>query len=146
MINIKIKKLQSSAKIPILATEGSSGYDIYASNEQELIIKSNDKMLVPTGIAFEIPKNFEIQVRSRSGLALKKGVIVFNAPGTIDSDYRGELKIILFNVNKDDFIVTKNMRIAQIVCQKIENIHWEESNILEESNRNNGGFGSTGHN
>lgn len=144
MVKIKIRRINSSIKIPLLATEGSSGYDVYAMLDSKLIIKPLERQLITTGISFEIPQDFEIQIRSRSGLAWKNGVVVLNAPGTIDSDYRGELKIILINLSNENFTVTPNMRIAQIVCQKVEKIDWEDSDNLATSDRHDGGFGSTG--
>lgn len=133
-----------SLPIPSYQTEGSSGMDIHAFVEKSLIIKPGEWKLIPTGFAIQIPSGYEIQVRPRSGLALKYGVTVLNAPGTIDSDYRGEIAIILINHSKIDFTVKQGDRIAQLIVQKVAKLEIDQSLQLEGSERGSGGFGSTG--
>ena len=135
---------QSSNSLPDYATAGASGVDIRAFVEQPVELKPLERALVPTGLFIEIPKGYEAQVRPRSGLAIKQGITCLNSPGTIDSDYRGEIKIILINLSGEVQVVHNGDRIAQMVIQKIEKLNWEEVAILSETTRNNGGFGSTG--
>ncbi|KJW05683.1 dUTP diphosphatase [Rickettsia argasii] len=142
---VKIKKLESfSGSLPEYATEHSAGMDLIAANEQPITIKAGAIQLIPTGIAIALPDSFEAQIRPRSGLAVKHGITVANSPGTVDADYRGEIKVILINLGKEDFIIEKGMRIAQMIIAKYERILWEESNSLIETMRGSGGFGSTG--
>jgi len=143
MINIKFKKLTHTAHTPQKMTEHSSGFDLYADVD-ELIIQPKDVALIQTGISLEIPQGYEAQVRPRSGLAATHKIGVLNSPGTIDADYRGEVKVILFNFGNESFTVTMNMRIAQMVFAKVEQAELEESASLEETERNDGGFGHTG--
>ena len=141
----KIQKLENFfGSLPEYATEHSAGMDLIAANKQPIIIKIGEIQLIPTGIAIALPDSFEAQIRPRSGLAVKHGITVANSPGTIDSDYRGEIKVILINLGKEDFIIEKGMRIAQMIISKYERILWKESNTLEETVRGSGGFGSTG--
>ncbi|MBQ3376817.1 MAG: dUTP diphosphatase [Synergistaceae bacterium] len=128
--------------LPEYATQGSSGVDLRAS--EDYIIKSGERALVATGIRLAIPAGYEVQVRPRSGLALKHGIIIPNSPGTIDSDYRGEVKVILMNLGREDFIIKAGDRIAQMVLAPVAKISWEERAELEETARGAGGFGSTG--
>ena len=144
MTKIQIKKLSNEVLTPKYETPGSSGMDIAAYIDKDIIIKSGDKALVPTGFSLSIPQGYEIQIRPRSGLAVKKGITVLNTPGTIDSDYRGEIKIILINLGKDEFTVKNSERIAQMVVCPIQQVIIEEVNELSETNRGIGGFGSTG--
>lgn len=142
---VKIKKLENfSDSLPEYATEHSVGMDLIAANEQPITIKAGEIQLIPTGIAIALPDSFEAQIRPRSGLTVKYGITVANSPGTIDADYRGEIKVILINLGKEDFIIEKGMRIAQMIIAKYERILWEESSTLEETMRGSGGFGSTG--
>ena len=146
-IELKIKRLSEEfADIPLPAytTEGSSGMDIRAAVINKEIIHSGKVKLIPTNITVEIPKGFEIQVRPRSGLAAKNGIGVLNSPGTIDSDYRGEIKIILFNFGDDDFTVKRGDRIAQLVLAKTYSAKIVVSSDLLETKRGDGGFGHTG--
>jgi len=145
-INVKIKFIpqNKNLKIPKYATEGSSGADIYADILEDIIIKPSKTTLIPTGIFMEIPFGFEIQIRPRSGLALKNGITLPNTPGTIDSDYRGELKIIVHNLSKEDFILKIGERIAQMVLMPVYKINWKTVDSLDETERNHGGFGHTG--
>ena len=143
----KIKKLENfdnSHSLPFYATEGSAGMDICAMVEEEIVIKAGEMDIVPTGLSIELPNGYEAQVRPRSGLAIKHGVTVLNSPGTIDSDYRGEIKVILINLGKTDFTVRKGDRIAQMVINKFEKVEWQLSDELEETKRGEGGFGHTG--
>ena len=144
MVKVLIKKLNSSIKIPSYKTEGSSGMDLVANIEEPIKISPGNTSLIPTGIFIAIPKNFEIQIRPRSGLAAKNNISVLNTPGTIDSDYRGELKIILINLGKKDFIIKKNDRVAQMILAPVVKAEFEEVSELPETVRGEGGFGSTG--
>lgn len=144
-IKVNIKKLEHSVDIlPIYATEHSSGIDLIAANIEPIIIQPNKVKLVPTGICIALPSYLEAQIRPRSGLALNHGVTVLNSPGTIDADYRGEIKVILINHFPKDFIIMRGMKIAQMVIARYEQILWEEVEILSETSRGVGGFGSTG--
>jgi len=143
MIRILIKKLNENAKLPQKMTEHSAGYDVYSCNDEDILLKSKSLELIPTGFSVAIPKNYEIQIRPRSGLVLKHQIGVLNSPGTIDADYRGEVKIILYNYSDRDFVVTKHMRIAQMVISKHFNADFHEVNMLPKSNRDKGGFGHT---
>jgi dUTP pyrophosphatase len=128
--------------IPTRATEGSAGYDIRALHND--VIVPMTRAVIPTGIFLEIPKRFEAQVRSRSGLAAKHGVFVLNSPGTIDSDYRGEIKVILFNSGTENFVITAGDRIAQLVFATVQDARFIETEITVTTQRGDGGFGSTG--
>ncbi|MFU7500447.1 MAG: dUTP diphosphatase [Candidatus Tisiphia sp.] len=145
-MNIKIKKLEHSVDIlPSYATEHSAGMDLIAANIEPITIKSQEVKLVPTGICIALPSHLEAQIRPRSGLALKHGVTVLNSPGTIDADYRGEIKVILINHHpKEDFVIERGMKIAQMVIARYEQILWDEVDSLDETSRGSGGFGSTG--
>lgn len=135
---------QSNNPLPDYATTGSSGVDIRAHLEQPITIQPSERMLVPTGIFVEIPVGYEIQIRPRSGLAIKQGITCLNTPGTIDADYRGEIKVILINLSADAQIIQPGDRIAQMVLQKVERIEWHVTEQLNETDRGSGGFGSTG--
>lgn len=142
---MKVKVMNmSSNELPQYATELAAGMDVRAANDEPIVLKPLQRVLVPTGLFVEIPAGHEIQVRPRSGLAAKKGVTVLNAPGTIDADYRGEIRVILVNLSSDDFVIERGERIAQLVLARHERMEWEESGSLEESARGAGGFGSTG--
>ena len=144
MVKILIKKLNPEAKIPLYKTEGSSGMDLTAFVDNSIKIKPNSSELIPTGISIAIPEDTEIQIRPRSGLAAKSNISVLNTPGTIDSDYRGELKIILFNHGTNDFVVNNGDRIAQMVLMPVLKASFEEVENLPETIRGSRGFGSTG--
>ena len=144
MTKILIKKLNKNAIIPKYETQGASGLDLKACLEKKIILKPGEKSLIPTGIALSIPRNYEVQVRPRSGLAFKNSLTVLNTPGTIDSDYRGEIKVLLINLGKISFEVTHGLRIAQMVPCPIIQIDLEEVKNLDDTNRGEGGFGSTG--
>lgn len=144
---MKVKIINTSAyPTPEYKTEGSAGMDLYANTTFETTIAPLQRVLVPTGIYIELPKGYEAQVRPRSGLAAKNGITVLNTPGTIDSDYRGEIKVILVNLSNEDFVLKPGERIAQMVVAKHERVEWEEVQVLEETERGDGGFGSTGKN
>ena len=142
-MNIKIKNT-SNNDLPKYETKFSSGLDLKAFTSDNIILKSNDISLIKTGLFIEIPEGFDAQIRPRSGLALKYGITVLNSPGTIDSDYRGEIGVILVNLSKNDFVIKNGDRIAQIVFSKFEKINWVDVNDLSHTNRGGGGFGSTG--
>ena len=144
MTKIQIKKLSKDVLTPKYETSGSSGMDIAAYIEGDIIINPGDKALIPSGFSLSIPKGYEVQIRPRSGLAAKKSITVLNTPGTIDADYRGELKIILINHSKEKFSVKKGERIAQMVVCPVTQAQLEEVEELSVTNRGAGGFGSTG--
>ena len=144
MVKVLIKKLNSSIKIPSYKTEGSSGMDLVANIEEPIKISPGNTSLIPTGIFIAIPKNFEIQIRPRSGLAAKNNISVLNTPGTIDSDYRGEIKIILFNHGNSEFIINNKDRVAQMILTPIQKMELEDVENLPDTIRGRGGFGSTG--
>ena len=144
MVKILVKKFDKNIKLPTYKTSGSSGMDLVAYIKNKITIDPGKTVMIPTGIAVAIPKNYEIQIRPRSGLAAKKGISVLNTPGTVDSDYRGEIKIILINLSKKLFVVKSGDRIAQmILCPVIKAILKEVKN-LPKTVRDTGGFGSTG--
>ena len=144
MTKIQIKKLSNEVQTPKYETDGSSGMDLTASIENEVKIEPGKTKLVPTGISLSIPNNFEIQLRPRSGLAAKHQISILNTPGTIDADYRGELKVILINLGEKTFIIEKGLRIAQMVLCPVIKANLKEVNELEKTERGTGGFGSTG--
>ena len=144
MVKVLVKKLDPRVKLPSYKTEGSSGMDLMAFIENSIKISPNSSVLVPTGLSVAIPNDVEIQIRPRSGLAAKSNISVLNTPGTIDSDYRGEIKVILFNHGNKDFKINNNDRIAQMILTPVIKMDLEETNELPESIRGGGGFGSTG--
>lgn len=142
---MKVKVINRSANaLPAYSTEFSAGMDVRADISEAIVLEPLKRAMVPTGLYLEIPAGFEVQVRPRSGLAAKHGVTVLNTPGTIDADYRGEVKVILVNLSDQAFTIEPAERIAQIVLAKHEKIEWEEAEELSESGRGAGGFGSTG--
>ena len=144
MIKIQIKKLSDSVTIPKYETPGSSGMDIAAHITNNIIINPGEKALVSTGFSIAIPKGYEVQIRPRSGLAAKRNITVLNTPGTIDADYRGEIKVILINHGKEKFIIKNGERIAQMVVCPVIQAGLEEVKELSDTSRGSGGFGSTG--
>ena len=144
MVKVLVKKLNSLAKLPSYKTDGASGMDLMACIEKPISLEPGKSCLVPTGLSVAFSEKYEIQIRPRSGLAAKNSISVLNTPGTIDSDYRGELKIILFNHSNENFIIKNNDRVAQMVLTPIVKMELEEINELPNSNRGDGGFGSTG--
>ena len=141
MVKVLIKKLKSSVQLPSYKTSGASGMDLMAFIEEPIKLKPGKSCLVPTGLSVAFSKEYEIQIRPRSGLAAKKNISVLNTPGTIDSDYRGELKIILFNHGSENFMINNNDRVAQMVLTPIIKMELEEKNELPETIRGKGGFG-----
>ena len=145
-INIAIKRLDhaQTLDLPFYGTEFSAGLDLSAAIDAEVTLKPFERALIPTGFSYAFPNGFEGQVRPRSGLALKHGITVLNTPGTIDSDYRGEVKVILINLGQEDFTITSGMRIAQLVIASVQQVNLVEMEVLEASTRDVFGFGSTG--
>jgi dUTP pyrophosphatase len=141
---LRIQRLRSSATLPVRATEGAAGLDLHADLDAEVVLSPGARVLVPTGLAIALPTGHEGQVRPRSGLAAKFGVTVLNAPGTIDEDYRGEVKVILIHHGTEPFTIRHGERIAQLVVAKVERVAIEEVTSLSATERGAGGFGSTG--
>ena len=144
MVKVLLKKLDSSVELPSYKTDGASGMDLMAFINEPINLKPYTSCLVPTGISVAFSGEFEIQIRPRSGLAAKNSISVLNTPGTIDSDYRGEIKIILFNHGNKDFVISNNDRIAQMILTPVVKMELEEIESLPETIRGEGGFGSTG--
>lgn len=146
MLDISIKILDNAKglEIPAYATQGSAGMDLRAAIDADIIIKPGERVLIGCGFSLAIPYPFEGQIRSRSGLALKHGIMVLNSPGTIDSDYRGEIKVLLANFSDEDFTVERGMRIAQLVINKFERANLVVADHLDDTSRAQGGYGSTG--
>ena len=145
-ISVQVTRLPHGERfdLPKYETHGSAGMDLVAAISDAIHIKPGERILVPTGIAIAVPRNYEAQVRSRSGLAIRNGISCLNAPGTIDSDYRGEIKVILINLGSVDFVVEPGMRIAQIIFAPVTHITWQPVKALPETERGGGGFGHTG--
>lgn len=145
-LKIRIEQTEASRDIPLPAhaTLGSAGADLHAVIEDSVTLLPGDRVLISTGLKMSLPMGYEAQIRSRSGLAWKNGLIVLNAPATIDSDYRGEVKVILANFGQESFVIERGMRIAQLVIAKHETIEWQPVDSLDSTQRNEGGFGSTG--
>ncbi len=142
---MKIKVINKSKhELPSYATGAAAGMDLRANISEPIVLKSLERTLVATGLFIELPVGYEAQIRPRSGLAFKNGLTVLNSPGTIDADYRGEIKVILVNLSKEDFTINDGERVAQMVIAKHEQAEWQEVQVLEESTRGEGGFGSTG--
>jgi len=144
MVKILVKRLDSKVKIPEYKTSGSSGMDLMAFVESSIKIAPNTLELIPTGLTIAIPQDLEIQIRPRSGLAAKNNISVLNTPGTIDSDYRGEIKIILFNHGNKEFVINNKDRVAQMILMPVHKMDLEEVENLPDTLRGKGGFGSTG--
>ncbi|NPA32335.1 MAG: dUTP diphosphatase [Aquificae bacterium] len=144
VVKVKLLPHGEGLGLPSYATPGSSGLDLRAAVEEPVVLKPFSRALIPTGIVLEIPEGYEGQVRPRSGLALKHGITVLNAPGTIDSDYRGEVKVILINLGREEFVVTRGERIAQLVIAPVVRAKLVPSDELSRTDRGSGGFGSTG--
>lgn len=148
-MNIKIRIARTTTGItdvplPAYSTANASGMDIHAAVDHDILVSLGETVLIPTGFSIEVPKGFEAQVRPRSGLAIKHGITILNSPGTIDADYRGEVKIILTNLGKKEFIIKRGDRIAQLVIAPVVQAQWEEVDSLDETDRGAGGFGHTG--
>ena len=144
MARVLIKKLNPDVELPVYKTSGASGMDLMAFTDEPIKIMPNSSYLVPTGLSMAFSEDFEVQIRPRSGIAAKKSVTVLNTPGTIDSDYRGEIKIILFNHGKEDFIINNKDRVAQMILTPVIKMELEETDNLPNTLRGEGGFGSTG--
>jgi dUTP pyrophosphatase len=146
MIKLRVRRLPAAHGLPLpaAASAGSSGCDLRAALDAEVVLRPGERLLVPTGLAIEIPPGWEGQVRPRSGLALRHGIGMVNAPGTIDSDYRGEVGVLLINLGAEPFTLRRGDRIAQLVIARVESVEWEEAEALDGSERGEGGFGSTG--
>ena len=144
MAKVLIKKLDTTVELPSYKTDGASGMDLMAFIKKPITLKPNSSCLVPTGLSVAFSKDFEIQIRPRSGLAAKNSISILNTPGTIDSDYRGELKVILFNHGNKDFLINNKDRIAQMILTPVVKMDLEEIDNLPETIRGEGGFGSTG--
>lgn len=142
---MKVKVINKSRHaLPEYATSLSAGLDLRANLDEPIVLGSLQRVLVPTGLFISLPEGYEAQVRPRSGLSAKKGITVLNSPGTIDADYRGEIKVILVNLSQEPFLVEDGERIAQMVVARHEQIQWEQVEVLDETDRGDGGFGSTG--
>ena len=144
MVKVQIKKLDPAVKLPDYKSDGASGMDLIAFLKNPIAVKAETSSLIPTGLSVAFSKNYEIQIRPRSGLAVKNNISILNTPGTIDSDYRGEIKVIIFNHGKDDFIIKNGDRIAQMILAPVVKIELVETDKLPETVRGDGGFGSTG--
>ena len=146
-INVKISKLENALDLPLpsYATEQSAGMDLYAAIDENVVLQPTEIKIIPCGISISLAQGYEAQIRPRSGLAAKHGITVLNTPGTIDSDYRGEIKVILINHGAQDFIIERGMRIAQMIIAKHEVAVWDEVDCHEDTARGVAGFGSTGH-
>jgi dUTP pyrophosphatase len=145
-IRIQIKRVRASAALaplPAYMTEGASGMDLCADIENEMYLAPMERALIPTGIAIALPRGFEAQIRPRSGMALRQGMTLVNSPGTIDSDYRGEIQLVTINFGKEPVVIQRGQRIAQMVVQRVIRAHWEEVDELPSSERHDGGFGHT---
>lgn len=145
MSKVKVKIInQSSNPLPEYATDGSAGMDLRANLNEDQHIQPGERVMVSTGIFIELPDGYEAQIRPRSGLAIRQGITCLNSPGTIDSDYRGEIKVILINHSKEEQVIHHGDRIAQMVVQQFERVKWKEVKKVNETKRNEGGFGHTG--
>jgi len=146
MVTVKIKRLPHGEGIPLpeIATAHSAGFDLRAAVEETVILKPAERFAVPTGFVMEIPEGYEGQIRTRSGMALNHGIVVLNSPGTVDADYRGEVKVILANLSRSDFVIKREMRVAQMVIAKCERVEIAEAEDLTSTKRGPGGFGHTG--
>ena len=146
-MNIKVEIVNKSQNpLPQYETVNSSGLDLRASIEEDIVLKPLERTLIPTGLFISIPEGYEAQVRPRSGLAFKHGLTVLNTPGTIDADYRGEIKVILVNLSNDDCTIQNGERVCQLVFAKVEQIDWQSVDVLDATERGTGGFGHTGKN
>lgn len=141
---IRVCKLHPGARMPVYASAGAAGADVFALLDKELVLKPFERALVPTGLSFSIPDGYEVQLRPRSGLALKQGVGLPNSPGTIDADYRGEVRVLLVNLGSDDVVVRDGDRIAQMVLAPVYQACFVQDASLDDTERGSGGFGSTG--
>ena len=146
MTQVKIIKLAHGADLPLpaYATQQAAGVDLMAAIDVEITLAPSARLLIPTGVAIALPVDFEAQIRPRSGLALKNGITLLNTPGTIDADYRGEIKVLLINLGQEDFVISRGMRIAQMVIAPVVQVQWQQVETLDDTARSGNGFGSTG--
>lgn len=146
-VDVRVLRLPHSEglELPSYGTTGAAGVDFQAALDKPLTLKPGERALIPTGLCIALPEGYELQVRPRSGLALKHGIMVPNSPGTIDEDYRGEIRIILINAGTEDFVIERGMRVAQGVLAPVVRMKWQECTSLDTTDRGHGGFGSTGH-
>lgn len=144
MDNVTVKIKSVSGRLPLYETEMSAGMDVQAYLKKPVTIRPGGRGLIPTGISIELPAGYEAQIRARSGLAIKKGIALINGIGTIDADYRGEIKVALINLGEEDFVIEDGDRIAQMVINKYEKVEWKKVDVLSETIRGDGGFGHTG--
>ncbi|MFH1761600.1 MAG: dUTP diphosphatase [bacterium] len=146
MIKVHVKKLPHGQDLPLpkYMTDHAAGMDLMAAVKEDIVLKPGERKLIPTGLTIALPEGYEAQVRPRSGLAIKKGISVLNTPGTVDADYRGEVCVILINLSREDFVIKRGDRIAQMIINQYTRIQFEEVNLLPESKRDSGGFGHTG--
>jgi dUTP pyrophosphatase len=143
-IALKILENAQQMELPSYATTGSAGVDLRAAIFENIVLENHKRALIPTGLSMAIPPGYNGEIRSRSGLAYRNGVVVLNSPGTIDADYRGEIKVLLINLSDEDFLLERGMRIAQLLIQRCETIDWNVVDSLDDTSRSNGGYGSTG--
>lgn len=143
-MQVKIKKLRDDVGLPRYHNIDSAGVDIAAAIDEPIVLKPLERKLIPTGFSLEIPTGYEVQIRARSGMSLKHGITTANGVGTIDADFRGEICVILVNLSDEEFTIEPGMRVAQMVLSKYEQIEWDETNNLSETERGEGGYGSTG--
>jgi dUTP pyrophosphatase len=145
MSKVKVRIInQSSNPLPEYATEGSAGMDLRANLTDPVTLRPMERLLIPTGIFIELPDDYEAQVRPRSGLAIKYGITCLNSPGTVDADYRGELKVVLINLSNEEHTIVHGDRIAQMVIHKVEKVKWKQVKKISDTHRGDGGFGHTG--
>jgi dUTP pyrophosphatase len=143
-VEVKVKKLRDGAVLPGYQTEHAAAMDIQACVDEPMTVQPLERFMVPTGLAFELPVGYEMQIRARSGLSIKHGITMVNGVGTIDADYRGELSILMINLGQDAFTIEPGMRVAQMLVQKYEKVSWQLTDTLSETDRGANGFGSTG--
>ncbi|HEY8886462.1 MAG TPA: dUTP diphosphatase [Candidatus Microsaccharimonas sp.] len=143
-MEVKVKKLRENAVLPVYQTEHAAAMDIHACLDEPMIVEPLERFMVPTGLAFEIPEGYEMQIRARSGLSIKHGITMVNGLGTIDADYRGELSVLMINLSKESFTIEPGMRVAQMLISRYEKVSWQLAEALSETTRGAAGFGSTG--
>ncbi len=144
MLEVRFRRLRPTSRVPVRATEGASGYDLFADIDAPVTVEPGKRVQIGVGVALEIPPGYEGEIRPRSGLSLRYGITLLNSPGTVDSDYRGEIKVILINLGDGPFTVVPGMRVAQLVIRKVESVKFVESDTLSSTERGGGGFGHTG--
>ena len=143
-MKVEITKLREEAMLPVYQTDGAAGMDLHACTQEPITLAPMERRLIPTGIAIGLPRGYEAQIRARSGLSIKHGITMVNGVGTVDADYRGEVGVLAINLGQEPFTIEPNMRIAQMVIAKYERVEWAESETLTQTDRGEGGYGSTG--